>query len=158
MEEPAAVHSTFTIERAFPKPPERVFSAFADRAQKRRWFAESDSRDLQSYELDFRLGGMEILHGELNHQTPVAGMKMATVSTFHDIAPNRRIVQSQLMQMNGRLVSVALITFELFPTRTGTDLRCTHQAVFLAGADGPAMREHGWNALLDKLSGALVRA
>src|SRR5258708_12780297 len=34
-------HRTFVIERSYPKPPERVSSAFADPATKRRWFGES---------------------------------------------------------------------------------------------------------------------
>jgi uncharacterized protein YndB with AHSA1/START domain len=158
MVEASAIHSTFVVERNYPKSPERVFAAFADPVQKRRWYAESDSRDLQKFELDFRPGGVEITSGELNHKTPVAGMKMVTISTFHDIVPNRRIMQTQLMEMNGRLVSAALITFELLRTTAGTNLRCTHQGVFFDGAGGPQMREHGWNALLDRLGGAMAEA
>ena len=32
--EQSVVHNTFVIERSYPKPPERVFSAFADPAMK----------------------------------------------------------------------------------------------------------------------------
>ena len=39
MEQQSVIHSTFVIERSFAKPPERVFSAFADAATKRRRFA-----------------------------------------------------------------------------------------------------------------------
>jgi uncharacterized protein YndB with AHSA1/START domain len=28
--EPATIHDTFAIERNYPKPPERVFAAFAE--------------------------------------------------------------------------------------------------------------------------------
>ena len=30
MEQPKIIHSTFVVERSFPKPPETVFAAFAD--------------------------------------------------------------------------------------------------------------------------------
>ena len=40
MAEQSVVHSTFVIERSYPKPPGRVFGAFADAALKRRWFAD----------------------------------------------------------------------------------------------------------------------
>ena len=155
---PSAIHSTFVVERSYPKPPARVFAAFADPAQKRRWFAESETRDLNHYEMDFQVSGAEVTRGVLNKKTPVAGMEMVTVSTYHDIVPDKRIVQTQLMAMNGKLVSVALITFELLRTETGTDLICTHQATFFEGADGPNRREHGWNALLDKLGAQLAAA
>ena len=42
-----------------------------------------------------------------------------------------------------------------FVTDAGTQVTCTFQGVFFEGADGPAMRERGWNALLHRLGGAL---
>jgi len=43
MPEQPVIHSTFVIERTYPKPPETVFAAFADPAKKSRWFAEGGS-------------------------------------------------------------------------------------------------------------------
>jgi uncharacterized protein YndB with AHSA1/START domain len=37
----------------------RVFKAFADPAAKRRWFIEGEGSDIESYESDFRVGGLE---------------------------------------------------------------------------------------------------
>ena len=33
------IHSTFSIERTYPQPPERVFFAHKDQAMKRRWLS-----------------------------------------------------------------------------------------------------------------------
>jgi len=40
---------------------------------------------------------------------------------------------------------------------TGTDVICTHQGAFFEGADGPQMREAGWQTLLNKLTSFLAQ-
>jgi uncharacterized protein YndB with AHSA1/START domain len=59
------------------------------------------------------------------------------------------------MAIEGKPVSAAVITFELLPAESGTDLICTHQGAFLEGSGGPEMREAGWKFLLDKLGKVL---
>jgi uncharacterized protein YndB with AHSA1/START domain len=60
------------------------------------------------------------------------------------------------MAIEGKPISVALVTIELFPTRSGTDVTCTFQGVFFEGADGPVMREEGWRTMLDRLGDRLA--
>jgi len=47
MEERSVIHNTFVIERSYPATPERVFTAFADPAKKRRWFAEGENHEVE---------------------------------------------------------------------------------------------------------------
>ena len=51
MEERSVIHSTFVIERSYSATPERVFSAFADPAKKRRWFVEGEHHDVEHHRL-----------------------------------------------------------------------------------------------------------
>ena len=37
-------HATFTLERVYPAPPQRVFAAWSDPAAKARWFAGEKDR------------------------------------------------------------------------------------------------------------------
>src|SRR5882672_6327428 len=141
MSEPTCVHDTFVLENSYPKPAERVFAAFADEARKRRWYAESKVHDIETFEMEFRIGGAEVARYRLSEDTPFPGVILASDSTYQDIVPNQRIVLVQTMTMGGRRISSALITLEFLATDQGCDLVFTHQAAFFEGADGPEMRK-----------------
>lgn len=147
----SVIHSTFVIERSYPKSPEAVFAAFSDPAKKRRWFGEGETHTLNEFTMDFRVGGTERASYTFNDKTPFKGVNLSSEGSYHDIVPNQRIVTAATMSFGDKHISSALVTIELIPTETGTDLICTHQGAFYEGADGPEMREHGWNVLFDKL-------
>lgn len=156
MTEPAAVHSTFVIERTYPKPAATVFAALADPAKKQRWFAESDQHEVQAFESDFRVGGAERLRYRFTGNAPVQGMIIESVGQFEDIVPDRRVVTSSSMWLMDACFSSSLVTMELLPASDGTCLVCTFQGAFYEGADGPRVREMGWKALLDKIGDELA--
>jgi uncharacterized protein YndB with AHSA1/START domain len=152
MAEQSTIHSTFVIERTYPAKPERVFRAFADPAQKRRWFVDDDHHEVEHFEMDFRVGGKEQARFRLGEGTPVAGMICTNDTVYQDIVPNQRVVLASSMSLNGKCISASLVTFEFLPAAKGTDLICTHQGAFFEGSDGPKMRQEGWEKLLDELS------
>jgi uncharacterized protein YndB with AHSA1/START domain len=149
---PTVTHSTFTIERNYPVPPERVFAAFADPAKKRRWYAEADNRQPEVYELDFRAGGSERTQSRLGPNTPFPGTALTNHTIYQDIVPNRRIVFAYTMTLGENRISASLATVEFLPSDGGTKLLFTDQGAFFEGSDGPKMREEGWNRLLDGLA------
>jgi uncharacterized protein YndB with AHSA1/START domain len=143
-------HDTFTIERRYPAPPERVFRAFADRDTKARWFGCEPGWDVAEHTLDFRVGGREVWRGG-----PRGGAQHRNDTVYHDIVPNERIVWSYTMRLGDSPISVSLSTVELRPDGDGTRLSFTEQGVFLDGHDGVAERRHGTEELLKNLEGAL---
>ncbi len=157
MEEQAVIHNTFVVERAYPLPPERVFAAFSDPATKRRWYAEGEGHKIQTYDMDFRVGGNEYYASSFNEGTPLAGLTLRSENMYRDIVPNRRIIFTSTMAVEERCFSISLGTVELLPSEKGTDLILTFQSAFLEGADGPEMREAGWHKLLEKMGRELGR-
>jgi uncharacterized protein YndB with AHSA1/START domain len=156
MQQPSIIHSTFVIERSYPKTPERVFSAFADAAIKRRWFAEGEGHDLEEFEMNFQVGGTERFQYRFKEGTPFKGVAVTNEGSFQDIVPNKRVVTASSMSLGGKRISASLVTVELLPTDQGTDLICTYQGAFFEGSDGPQMREMGWRRLFEKLAKELT--
>jgi uncharacterized protein YndB with AHSA1/START domain len=150
------VHGSFVVERSYAAPPQRVFAAFADPHKKKSWFAASDTHEIVAFEDDFRIGGTERLHYRFGADTPFPGAMLTNDGQYYDIVAERRIVTASRMVIEGRPLSVALVTIELRPTDTGTDVTCTFQGVFFEGADGPVLREQGWQVLLDRLGHSLT--
>jgi uncharacterized protein YndB with AHSA1/START domain len=148
---PPIIHGSFTLERAYRAAPSRVFAAWADVETKARWFVGPPDRwRLLERELDFRVGGRELLRGELG------GAVTLFVARYHVIVPDERIVYAYDMSAGGRQLSVSLATVELAPAQGGgTRMTFTEQAAFLDGEDGTASRRAGTAPHLERLAAAL---
>jgi uncharacterized protein YndB with AHSA1/START domain len=158
MSQKSVTHSTFVIERNFPASPERIFAALADPAKKRRWYAEgSAGHDIEEFEMAFEVGGIERARYRFNERSPFPGTALVADGTILDIVPGHRVVIASNMTVGDRRISASLVTFEILASGAGTDFVLTHQGAFFEGADGPVMREAGWQKLLDRLATELTR-
>jgi uncharacterized protein YndB with AHSA1/START domain len=146
----SAQHGSFTIERTYPQARARVFEAWANPAFKAKWFIGPASWVCEVRELDFRVGGREVLVGAVNGE-PAHRFH----AVYWDIVPDERIVSTYEMHIGEARISVSLATVELVPAGTGTRLVYTEQAVFLDGYEDRGSRERGTHELLDKLGAAL---
>lgn len=155
-------HATFTVTRDYRHRIENVFHAFADEATKRSWAAARHSPETDAFKLDFRVDGREFSAFHLPdapHLPPeVRGQRITNEAVYHDIVEGERIVYSYRMTIGGACMSVSLATVEFNTTSTGTQLTFTEQGSYFDNADGAAMRQQGWNELLDGLGKALSTA
>ena len=155
MSEETVVHNTFVIERSYKAHPERVWGALSEPEKKRRWYADAGAKGVESFEMDFRVGGWERTVSRLGPQTPFPGQPLVSEVIYHDIVEGKRVVAAQTMRIDERRISASLLTFELIFNGHGTDLVFTHQAAFFEGSDGAKMREGGWRKLFDQLAAEL---
>lgn len=148
MTDRSIVYGTFTVERDYPHPPARIFAAWADPAQKRKWFGSPDP-DNPEHVFAFEVGGREYSAGKVGDDTFTFDVR------YQDIVPDNRIVYTYDMTMGGRRISVSLATIELFPTANGTRMRVREDGAFLDGLDTVRQREAGTNYLIDQLGVSL---
>lgn len=85
--ERSVTHASFALERTYPHPPARVFRAFAEPEAIRAWLVEGKGWGVESFELDFRAGGLRtspfrFRGGPEFHNQPV----------YQDIVADERIV------------------------------------------------------------------
>ena len=142
----SVTYATFTIERHYEASPAQVFNAFADPAIHDRWFAKADGWPIAEYSHDFRVGGRE--SGRFSQDGKTIHFNE---TVYQDIVPDRRIIYAYTMARGETRISASQATIEILPDGAQTKLIYTEQGAFLDGADKPADREQGWNALLDAL-------
>ncbi|MBX3228669.1 MAG: SRPBCC family protein [Labilithrix sp.] len=142
------IHKSFTIERTYEATATRVFAANSDPAKKRRWFAEGEGFIVDSYTLDFQVGGFERSRFRFGSDGP----PMTYDGVFLDIVPNERIVLAYAMTIGGAPMSSSLSTIELVPSGQTTLLRFTEHTAFVDGNDGSAGRREGSLGLLAALA------
>lgn len=142
----SVTHAAFTLERRLGHTPAQTYSAFADPALKRRWFANPGGWPDGEWSLDFRIGGEEVNRGGAG-----SGVFRDFRSRYHDIVEHERIVFAYDLRHDGRLLSVSLTTVEFLPDGGGTRLRFTEQGAFFGDAADAAARKHGTGKLLDAL-------
>jgi uncharacterized protein YndB with AHSA1/START domain len=144
----SVTHGTFTIERTYPVTAHEVFEAWAHEDAKDEWFASMQDflETKETYSLDFRVGGVELLEGRLP-----SGRHFRYEATHADIVPDVRIVMSYDVLIDGRRISVSVLTAEILPAQGGATLVITEQGVFLDGLDDNDERRLGALSNLDSI-------
>jgi uncharacterized protein YndB with AHSA1/START domain len=141
-------HGSFRIERTYAAPPARVFAAFADPATKRRWFAEGEGWEIDTFTVDFRVHGRERARFRRTGTQPV----ITNETVYFDIVADRRIAFAYGMTIDGTCISASVATVELAPAGSGTTLVYTEQGAFFGDPAAVGHREVGCRDLFDRLA------
>jgi uncharacterized protein YndB with AHSA1/START domain len=141
MSDHSVTHATFTLERHYPAAPRAVFTAWADPGIKARWFAGGP----ESYELDFRLGGIE--RNSVTHE----GKQIVWESLYREVVTDERIVYTSVLSEQDIVSTVSLTSVEFVAEAEGTRLVLVEAGAYLDGREKPEWREHGTGDWLDAL-------
>lgn len=146
-------HATVLVEREVPATTEQVFVAFANARIREEWGAPSDASTIIYDHDDFREGGEDRFRCGSKANPSIHG-----TTRYLEIIPDRRIVSSETISMDGRRLCASLITLELSPSGSGTTLRSTSQVASFIGDDMIKGTERGNNGSLDSLVNHFSRA
>ncbi len=144
--------ASFTIERTYPVPVERVWAAHAELEQRLQWFGDAESFDTDERAHDFRPGGFDVEDGRWHD-----GPRSRYVARYSDLVENERIVHTYDMWIDGVYLSTSLVTTTFESVDGGTRLTYTEQGVYTDGPEGVAGRESGCGQILDALGAFLTR-
>jgi uncharacterized protein YndB with AHSA1/START domain len=142
-------HGTFSIERVYDAAAQRVFDAWSSAEAKAPWFIGPEDWTQLQRDVDFRVGGREVLKGRFP-----SGLETHYSATFHAIEPARRLAFVYDMFLSSSHHSVSLATVEFEPMGTKTRLTFTEQVAFLDGTngeEGTAARRSGTDKHLERL-------
>jgi uncharacterized protein YndB with AHSA1/START domain len=135
-------HSTFTLERRYPASVERVFQAWANPQQRKRWMAQG-----AEHSQNFVVGGLETVKG-----VDGKGRPLTYQAQYAEIVTNQRILTTSTLHTGDQLSTVSVTSIEFREEDAGTLLVLTEHGIYLPGQEQPAWREHGTAQQLDFLA------
>ena len=136
--------TSLEIKRFLKVPRNRVYQAWTDPAQLRKWFGPENvrTRDLVA---ETRVGGQ--FRWDL---TNPEGEEMTVEGEYRDLQPGRKIVFTWQWQDDETWENRnSVVTVELSDAAGGTELRLLHEQ--LPSEESRDNHNEGWNSLLNKL-------
>lgn len=140
-------HSTFTLERHFPAPVDRVFAAWATPEARRRWMAQG-----AEHTMDFVVGGTETITAP-----DPQGRPLIYRARYADIVQDERILTTSTLHTEDRLSTVSTTSVEFHAEDDGTRVVVTEHGIYLPGQEQPEWREQGTAQQLDTLAAEFDR-
>ncbi len=139
-------HSTISLARTYDAPASRVFAALADPEERLQVMAGSQRLTFDFQETDLRIGGRDVFRFGLRGRLQYRGE-----SLYHDIAPGRRIVFTDVVSVGDIRLWIGVTTLELTPTGKRTMLKVTAHMVRLDDAESYDGCDARYAVLLDDL-------
>jgi len=139
------------ISRSFKAPRDRVFRAWTDPAELKRWFRADPGYTVAIAEVDLRVGGRYRLGMKPPDSDPyVVG------GVYREIRPPERLVFTWKWEWSKNGDPETLVTLDFHGREGRTEVVLTHER--LPTEEERDKHEHGWIGCLDQLAAFLEEA
>ncbi|MFQ5912546.1 MAG: SRPBCC domain-containing protein [Nitrospinota bacterium] len=147
-QEKTASENAVFIQRTFKLPRERVFRAWTDAEEMKKWFAPSDDFTIPAAEVDLRVGGKY----RIAMKSPDGNMNVA-VGTYKEVRPPEKLAFTWTWAEGGMDVGESLVTVEFRERGGETEVSLTHE--LLPTDEARQAHSEGWNGCLGRLETSL---
>lgn len=142
----AATGHRLEIRRTFQAPRERVYRAFTDPAEVKKWFHAGDNYTTPLAEIDLKVGGAY----RWRMRSEDAGVDHTACGVYREINAPEKIVFTLDWEGEGDKMGVeTLVTVKFLDKGDATEVILTHE--LLPNEDKRNAHEHGWIACLGQL-------
>lgn len=143
---------TLNIRRVLRASPSRVFRAWTEPAEIKRWFAAAEGYTTPIAEVDLRIGG----RFRIGMQAPDSNELSVATGVYQEIVPSSRLVLTWHWEHDNTETPLTRLTLEFRPHRDGTELVLVHEGF----ADAATQEQHvgGWQGCLDSLERMINRS
>lgn len=140
-----AEKTSLEITRFINAPPARVYAAWTDPAELKRWFGPEDVRTID-IAADVRVGGK--YRWDLVNKD---GEECASLGEYRELVPDKKIVFTWKWDEDEDWENhESVVTIDLSPRDGGTELKLTHEK--LPSEQSRDRHNEGWSSLLDRLT------
>ena len=141
----SATVPAIVMRRTYSASPQQVYDAWTDPELARQFMCPEDVK-AGKIDMDVRVGGTYRIEMLLpNGETYVA------YGVYKDVQPAKRLSMTWTWEEDNKADEhETLLTIDLAPNGSGTDLTLTHE--YLASEKSREDHTHGWTSILEKLN------
>lgn len=147
-----SIETTLQLKQTFAAPREKVFRAWTDSEELKKWFAPSDEYSTLITEVDLRVGGRY----HLGMKPPHKDVIYIVGGTYREVRPPEKLVYTWSWEGAEIDIGETLVTVEFRDLGGLTEVVLTHE--FFPTEKARQDHEKGWGGCLDRLEIALVQA
>ena len=143
----ARPETTLHLTRTFPAPREKVFRAWTDPEELKKWWGP-EGYETPTAEVDLRVGGAY----RFGMQKSPDGDIFYLRGTYREVRPPERLVYTWRWEAEPEL-GETLVTVEFLARGGSTEVVLTHE--LFPSKEARDGHSRGWNSSLDRLAKAL---